>query len=220
MRTSGSAPPAAASACSISVWPGKREPAAASACLCTGAVTSALARPPSVKPAAASMHAMAARPASACTWPIGKAARAPGKPGGCHTAMQRGGARRACSGVSNTATGHCRSHAAVARRITATSPTTTQGAGSGCTRLLTMTSGPMPQGSPIVNASSGLVWLIATQAGLGTSMKWCSRSNTDATCCANAGAPKRSVAWWPHATKATPVSRAMWACGSEISPVT
>ena len=92
MRTWGTAPPAAARACSISVWPGKRGPLRrAPAC---APARSPRAAAPAERQAGRGLDAgRGARPASACTWPIGRAARRPAARRLPHRdAARRGGA--------------------------------------------------------------------------------------------------------------------------------
>ena len=156
MRTAGTRPSTAASACSISVCPGKCTPAAASASLWIGAVTMPATSPRIAMPAAAVMHAAAAAPARASTRPMGAAIRSAGNPSGCHTGMQFGGTCSASPGCSIVATASMPPVNPAARRITATSPTTKQPVAPSPRNSLAMISGPMPQASPCVIAS-GLV---------------------------------------------------------------
>ena len=101
MRTGGGAAPgAAASACSISVWPGNPTPAADSASLWIGAVTIARPAPARIHATACSMQRAAAAPARAS---MRRTAALPGRLGqaraGTHTASVPGGQLDAVGGM-------------------------------------------------------------------------------------------------------------------------
>ena len=153
MRTGGGTAPCAASACSISVWPGWAMPAAARASLWIGAVTIAPTSPALTSATARAMHAAAAAPARASICPTLAASRSAGRPSICSTGTQFGGTSNASAACATRATASMPPVHAAARRSTATSPSTTQPAACAPRNSLAMISGPMPHASPIVRAS-------------------------------------------------------------------
>src|SRR5918992_900355 len=141
---------------SISVCPRCSEPAAQIASLLIGAVTTASACPLSARLVAASIAAIADRPATASTLPHSSSPSTTPTSRMSITPASNRASSTAATGLISTS----RPHTPTARRSTAASPTASPRASAaywGSARVRAAISGPIPAGSPSVTASRGFM---------------------------------------------------------------